>query len=147
VSERVHGRLSATPSARSNGAQGLLWHRKGELAEGLEPLYDLQQLAAIPPFNERQLRHYIESGRLVAGKLGDGRSSKWVVRAGDWEAFVEESFRAQNQAADTRIQRRGARAAATTARRVVRRARAPKRARGAPPPLESLESLRARSGS
>jgi integrase len=52
------------------------------MQEGPEPLYDLQQLAVIAPFNERQLRRYIESGRLVAGKLGEGRSAKWVVRAG-----------------------------------------------------------------
>jgi hypothetical protein len=116
------------------------------MQEGPEPLYDLQQLAAIAPFNQRQLRRYIKSGRLVAGKLGEGRSAKWVVRAGDWETFVEESFRAQSQVPDAGVQPRGARAATKTACRVVRRARAPKRARGAPPPLGSLESLRARSG-
>jgi hypothetical protein len=120
--------------------------RRRAMQEGPEPLYDLQQLAAIAPFNQRQLRRYIKSGRLVAGKLGEGRSAKWVVRAGDWETFVEESFRAQSQLPDAGVQPRGARAATKTACRVVRRARAPKRARGAPPPLGSLESLRARSG-
>ena len=115
--------------------------------EGPEPLYDLRQLAAIAPLTERQLRRYIERGQLVAGKLGEGRSAKWVVRAGDWEAFVEEGFRAQRHLPDAGVQPRGARAASKTARRVVRRPRAPNRARGAPPPLGSLESLRARSGS
>jgi hypothetical protein len=117
------------------------------MQEGPEPLYDLRQLAAIAPLTERQLRRYIEHGRLIAGKLGEGRSAKWVVRAEDWEAFVEESFRAQKPMPDAPIQRRGARPAAKVARRVFRRPQAPKRARCAPPPLESLESLRARSGS
>ena len=63
------------------------------------------------------------------------------------EAFVEEGFRAQRHLPDAGVQPRGARAASKTARRVVRRPRAPNRARGAPPPLGSLESLRARSGS